>query len=68
MKVSFRCSLGGVDPKEERIAYLNGGIHVAVGTPGRIKHLIDKKILKTEHLKIVILEEADEILCKGFTE
>jgi ATP-dependent RNA helicase DeaD len=37
----------------------NGGIQVIVGTPGRIKDLINKNTLKTDHLKIVVLDEAD---------
>lgn len=45
-----------------------GGIQVAVGTPGRIKDLIDKKALKTDFLRIVILDEADEMLSRGFID
>lgn len=37
----------------------DGGVQVVVGTPGRIKDLIEKKALKTDFLKIVVLDEAD---------
>lgn len=45
-----------------------GGIQVAVGTPGRINDLIDKKALNTDFLKVVVLDEADEMLKRGFVE
>lgn len=33
-----------------------GGIQVVVGAPGRVKDLIDKKALKTDFLKVVVLD------------
>ena len=41
---------------------------IIVGTPGRIKDLIARKTLKTDFLKIVVLDEADEMLGRGFVE
>ena len=46
----------------------DGGIQVVVGTPGRVKDLISRKALKTDHLKVVILDEADEMLSRGFVD
>jgi len=45
-------------------------VHVAVGTPGRIKDLLlgTRKTIKTDFLKIVVLDEADEMLGRGFVE
>lgn len=45
-------------------------MHVAVGTPGRIKDLLlgTRKTIKTDFLKIVVLDEADEMLGRGFVE
>jgi translation initiation factor 4A len=68
MKVKSRCCIGGTDARADRDSLRNGGVHIVVGTPGRIKDLIDKKALKTDFLKIVVLDEADEMLSRGFIE
>ena len=39
-----------------------------MGTPGRIKDLVEKKVLRTDFLKIVVLDEADEMLGRGFVD
>jgi translation initiation factor 4A len=56
LKVQSRCCIGGTDPKEDRNALKSGGIQVVVGTPGRIKDLITRKTLATDHLRIVVLD------------
>ena len=68
IKINTRCCIGGTDPKEDRNALREGGVHVVVGTPGRIKDLISRKSLRTDFLKIVVLDEADEMLGRGFVE
>lgn len=40
----------------------------AAGTPGRVYDMIQKQHLRTRHIKTLILDEADEMLSKGFTE
>jgi ATP-dependent RNA helicase DeaD len=39
---------------------------IVVGTPGRVTDLIERGVLKFEHTKFVILDEADEMLDMGF--
>jgi len=56
MKINTRCCIGGTDPKEDRKAFKDGGVHVVVGTPGRVKDLIERNSFKTDHLKMVILD------------
>jgi len=41
---------------------------VVIGTPGRIFDLIQRKQIKMDHLKICVLDEADEMLSRGFKE
>jgi superfamily II DNA/RNA helicase len=36
--------------------------HIIVGTPGRIKHLVNKKDLDLSGLKIFVLDECDKLL------
>lgn len=45
-----------------------GGIHVVVGTPGRIQDMMKRGFMKTDYLKIFVLDEADEMLSRGFKE
>ena len=53
---------------ETQIKSLNKGIHIVVGTPGRTKDLIKRKILKLELVDKVVLDEADEMLSMGFKD
>jgi superfamily II DNA/RNA helicase len=48
----------------EDVRKLNHGNIVAVGTPGRIADMINCRAFRTESLVIVVLDEADELLCK----
>jgi translation initiation factor 4A len=68
MKVTSRCCIGGTIAKADKDALRNGGVQIVVGTPGRIKDLIEKKALRTDFIKIIVLDEADEMLSRGFVE
>ena len=59
--------VGGMDPSRERRA-LNGGAHVVVGTPGRLRDHLERGALDLAHLAAVVLDEADEMLDMGFRE
>ncbi|MBI0537822.1 DEAD/DEAH box helicase [Roseomonas sp. KE2513] len=59
--------VGGMDPVAERRA-LSAGVHIAVGTPGRVRDHIDRGNLKTGAVRVVVLDEADEMLDLGFRE
>jgi translation initiation factor 4A len=41
-------------------------VHVVVGTPGRVFDMMKKGFLKTDSLRVFVLDEADEILSRGF--
>ncbi|CBZ52603.1 putative ATP-dependent RNA helicase [Neospora caninum Liverpool] len=49
---------------------LRAGAHVVVGTPGRLRELIEKKtvLLHADQQKVVILDEADKLLSRGLEE
>ena len=53
---------------DTQIKSLNKGIHIVVGTPGRTKDLIKRKVLKLELVDKVVLDEADEMLSMGFKD
>lgn len=47
---------------------LRRGVHIVVGTPGRVFDLLRQKVLKVDAIKILVLDEADEMLNMGFKE
>ncbi|GAA5872883.1 hypothetical protein JCM1840_005877 [Sporobolomyces johnsonii] len=52
----------------EAMAKLQEGVHVVVGTPGRVFDMIQRRALKTDHIKIFCVDEADEMLWRGFKD
>ena len=59
--------VGGMDPMKERRA-LQGGAHIVVGTPGRLRDHLERGALDLSSLRVVVLDEADEMLDMGFRE
>lgn len=53
---------------ERQIRSLKKGVHVVVGTPGRVIDHIQRKTLVLKDVKIVVLDEADEMLNMGFID
>lgn len=53
---------------EEQIRKLRRGSEIVVGTPGRVKDLIQRNVLKLDDIKFFVLDEADEMLSMGFQE
>lgn len=53
---------------EKQIIPLRKGVQIVVGTPGRIMDHMRKKTLKLADVKMVVLDEADEMLNMGFRE
>jgi ATP-dependent RNA helicase DeaD len=51
-----------------QIRQLKRGVHIVVGTPGRLLDLIHKNILHLDQVHTVVLDEADEMLSMGFIE
>jgi ATP-dependent RNA helicase DeaD len=53
---------------QKQINRLERGVHVVVGTPGRIMDHLRRGTLNFDSLKMVVLDEADEMLRMGFIE
>ena len=53
---------------EMQIKALQQGVNVIVGTPGRVIDLLNRRILSLSEIRIVVLDEADEMLDMGFIE
>lgn len=59
--------VGGMDIRREQ-RLLSQGAHIVVGTPGRLSDHLDQKHLHLSGIKVVVLDEADEMLDLGFRE
>ncbi|PZQ64814.1 MAG: helicase [Phenylobacterium zucineum] len=59
--------VGGMDARAEQRA-LNAGAHMVVGTPGRLRDHLERGNLDLSALRVVVLDEADEMLDMGFRE
>eukprot|EP01017_Pseudomicrothorax_dubius_P047713 TRINITY_DN85_c0_g1_i4.p1 TRINITY_DN85_c0_g1~~TRINITY_DN85_c0_g1_i4.p1 ORF type:complete len:389 (-),score=150.49 TRINITY_DN85_c0_g1_i4:180-1346(-) len=67
LKVTVHPCTGGTNVAIDRKA-LSEGVHIVVGTPGRVLDMMKKDILKSAYIKLFILDEADEMLGRGFKE
>jgi translation initiation factor 4A len=67
LKATIHLFVGGTSVQDD-IKKLKKGIQVVVGTPGRVFDMLDRKHLTTGSLKMFILDEADEMLSRGFKE
>lgn len=56
--------IGGTNTKDSIKELLKS--HIIIGTPGRINMMIKNGIIKTNYLKILVVDEADELLSKSF--
>jgi len=58
----------GGQPIGRQIKALKEGVQIIIGTPGRVMDHLDRRTLKVGGVKIVILDEADEMLDMGFRD
>lgn len=66
LKIKCHACIGGTQIRTD-VATLKGGIQVVVGTPGRVLDMITtRQALNCNYLKLAILDEADEMLSRGF--
>ncbi len=59
--------VGGMDVRAEK-RVLSGGVHIIVGTPGRLRDHLERSNFETSKLRVVVLDEADEMLDMGFRD
>jgi ATP-dependent RNA helicase DeaD len=58
----------GGQPIERQIKALKGGVQVIIGTPGRLIDHIHRGTVKLDHVRFLVLDEADEMLDMGFVD
>lgn len=59
--------IGGTNVRTD-MAMLKDGVHVVVGTPGRVLDLLSRKALDPLKIRCFVLDEADEMLSRGFKD
>lgn len=67
LHVKAHACVGGTAVRED-MRILSTGVHVVVGTPGRVYDMCNRNILDLSHVDIFVLDEADEMLSRGFKD
>jgi len=67
MNAQCHACIGGTNVRED-MRKLEVGVHIVVGTPGRVYDMINRRALKIDQIKMFILDEADEMLSRGFKD
>eukprot|EP01099_Mayorella_cantabrigiensis_P002277 TRINITY_DN2006_c0_g1_i1.p1 TRINITY_DN2006_c0_g1~~TRINITY_DN2006_c0_g1_i1.p1 ORF type:complete len:423 (-),score=116.29 TRINITY_DN2006_c0_g1_i1:173-1381(-) len=67
MSVQVHSCIGGKSVGED-IRKLESGVHVVSGTPGRVFDMLKRKKLDARNIRLLVLDEADEMLSRGFKE
>jgi len=67
LNVTSHACVGGTLVRDD-IRILRDGVQVVVGTPGRVYDMINRQVLNLATVKIFVLDEADEMLSRGFKD
>ncbi|KDN40767.1 hypothetical protein RSAG8_07942, partial [Rhizoctonia solani AG-8 WAC10335] len=67
MSITSMACVGGTNVRDD-MKKLEEGCQVVVGTPGRVFDMLNRGALKSGTIKMFCLDEADEMLSRGFTE
>ena len=66
-KIKVHCCVGGTMVRDD-IRAIEDGVHIVVGTPGRIYSHLQSNIIRSEDIKLFVLDESDEMLSRGFKD
>ena len=67
LQVKVHACVGGTSVREDQ-RILQAGVHVVVGTPGRVYDMLRRNALRADSIKCFVLDEADEMLSRGFKD
>ncbi|KAG6606707.1 hypothetical protein SDJN03_00049, partial [Cucurbita argyrosperma subsp. sororia] len=65
--VKVHACVGGTSVREDQ-RILQAGVHVVVGTPGRVFDMLRRQSLRPDCIRMFVLDEADEMLSRGFKD
>ena len=64
--LQIKCCVGGTSVNEDIQYFKRNQPHMIIGTAGRVYDMMKKGHLKTMNIKLTVMDEADEMLSKGF--
>jgi len=67
MEIQVHACVGGTAVRDD-IRTLQAGVHIVVGTPGRVADMINRRALRLDSIRQFFLDEADEMLSRGFKD
>jgi len=67
MKARVHACVGGTAVRDD-MKTLQDGVHIVVGTPGRVFDMINRRALNMNSVALFVLDEADEMLSRGFKD
>ncbi|KAJ2448081.1 RNA helicase [Coemansia sp. RSA 2336] len=67
MNVQCHACIGGTKMSDD-IRKLEHGQHVVSGTPGRVYDMLKRRVLRTQQMRMLVLDEADQLLDRGFKD
>jgi len=67
LNVTSHACIGGTLVRDD-INTLRHGVQIVVGTPGRVFDMVNRQIMVLESVKLFVLDEADEMLSRGFKD
>jgi translation initiation factor 4A len=67
LNVSSHACIGGTLVRDD-INTLRHGVQIVVGTPGRVFDMVNRQIMVLDSVKLFVLDEADEMLSRGFKD
>lgn len=67
LKARIHCCIGGKKVSDDIRAF-ESGVHIICGTPGRVNHMISDRYCTVRDIKMLVLDEVDEMLNRGFKD
>jgi len=67
-EITAQLLIGGTSTDDDKEQLTNNIPHIVIGCPGRIFDMMRRKYLKTDKIKFLVLDEADEMLSSGFKD
>ena len=68
LKVKTQLLVGGTSVENDKKQLLENTPHVVIGTPGRVHDMFRRRYLVANTMKVLVIDEADEMLSSGFKE
>lgn len=66
--LNVKTLVGGTSVRDDIVSLKQTQPHVVVGTVGRVSDMLQKRHLRANHIQLLIIDEADEMLSQGFSE